>query len=132
MVASGGWAGQTGFFRLRFLQACLAGCGPALFDDLMGACDCQGVGGNVFGDAGAGADVGSILNRDGRHQGGIAADENPFADDRTILVDAIVVAGDGAGADVGLLADFAIAEVGEVVGFGALAELGFLDRKSVV
>src|SRR5690606_41919872 len=36
------------------------------------------------------------------------------------LVDAVVVAGDGAGADVGLAADAGVAEVAQVVGLAAL------------
>ena len=36
-----------------------------------------------------------------------------------VLVNAVVVAGDDAGADVGFLADLGVAEVGEVAGFDA-------------
>ena len=55
----------------------------------------------------------------------VAADECAFADARDVLVDAIVVAGDGSCADVGGVADFGVAEIGEVVGFGAFAEARF-------
>ena len=48
-----------------------------------------------------------------------------------MLVDAVVVAGDGAGADVDAGADDGVAEVGEVVGLGAFAERGFLGFDEV-
>ena len=46
-------------------------------------------------------------------------------------MDAVVVAGDGAGADVDALADDGVAEVAEVVGLGAFADGGFLGFDEV-
>jgi len=46
-------------------------------------------------------------------------------------VDAVVVAGNDSGADVGLLADLSIAKVGEVVSFGTFAEFGLLGLNEV-
>ena len=45
--------------------ASAAGFGPALFGDLAGAADAERAGGNSFGDAGAGADVGAFADGDG-------------------------------------------------------------------
>ena len=111
--------GASGLFRLA---PGAAGCGPAFDVDLFGAADGEGVGGDVFGDAGTRADVGSIADGDGRDERGVAADERGLANARDVLVDAVVVAGDGSGADVGAFADFAVTEVGEMVGFGSLTE----------
>ena len=66
-----------------FGRALGAACaGPAFLGDLTAAADGQSVGGNVFGDAGAGADVGSVADSDGRDERGVAADEGAFADAR--------------------------------------------------
>ena len=53
------------------------------------------------------------------------ADERAVADHGARLVHAVVVAGDGAGADVDLLADRRVAEVGEVVGLRAALDSAF-------
>ena len=42
-----------------------------------------------------------------------------------MLVHAVVVAGDGSGANVDACANLSVSQVSEVVGFGALAELDF-------
>jgi len=47
------------------------------------------------------------------------------------FVRAVVVAGDGAGADVDLLADGGIAEIGEVVGLGAAPEFRLLHLDEI-
>ena len=54
-----------------------------------------------------------------------------LADDGLVLVDAVVVAGDGASADVGAFADLRVAEIGEMAGLGAFAELRFLGFDEV-
>jgi hypothetical protein len=60
--------------------------------------------------------------RTGRDQGGVAADEGAFADLGAVLGGAVVVAGDGAGPMLAPAPDHRVAEVGQVVGLGALAE----------
>src|SRR5215831_2493833 len=57
-----------------------------------------------FGDHRAGADIGSIADFHRRHERRIGADESASADVGEVFVEAVVVAGDGAGADVGALA----------------------------
>ena len=73
---------------------------PAGFGDLAGAAEGQGAFGDVFGDAAAGGDVGACADGDGSDEGGVGADEDSVADGGEVFVDAVVVAGDGAGADV--------------------------------
>src|SRR3546814_12514737 len=58
-------------------------------------------------------------------------DEGAGADRRAVLQEAVVVAGDGAGADVGGGADGGVAQIAQVVGLGALAQLGVLDLDEV-
>ena len=47
------------------------------------------------------------------------------------LLNAVVIAGDRAGADIGAGADVAVADIGEVVGLGAGAEPGGLDLDEI-
>src|SRR6185369_11739813 len=48
-----------------------------------------------------------------------------------VFAEAIIIAGDGAGADVGLLADIGVADVAKVFGLGVLAESGFLHLNEI-
>src|SRR5262249_16693752 len=50
---------------------------------------------------------------------------------RAALVEAVIVAGDGAGADVGPGADLGIAEIAQVIGLGAGVEPGILGLDEV-
>ena len=52
----------------------------------------------------------------------IGADESIVANDRAVFIDAVVVADDGACADVDAAADGGIAEIAQVIGLGSLAE----------
>ncbi len=96
-----------------------------------GAAQGQGAVGDVFGDAAAGGDVGAGADGDGGDEGGVGADEGAVADGGEVLVDAVVVAGDGACADVDAGADDGVAEVVQVVGLGAFAEGGFFGFDEV-
>ena len=69
-----------------------------------------------------GADDGSVADRHRGHELDVRADEDARRRCRVVLGEAVVVAGDDAGADVRLLADRAVAEVGEVVRLGALRQ----------
>ena len=57
--------------------------------------------------------------------------KTPSSIDRLVLGCAVVVAGDGAGADVDIRADRGIAEIGQVVGLGARAERRLLELDEV-
>ncbi len=116
-------------FPCRFPVA--EGLRPALLNGLPGARERERVGRHVLGDDAARADIGALADRDRRDQGGVRADEGAGADLGAVLVEAVVVAGDGAGADVGAGADARVAEIGEVVGLGARADLGVLDLDEV-
>ena len=70
-----------------------------------------------------------ILHR--RHQRAVGADEGLGADHGPPLAVAVVVHGDGAGADVAGRADVGIAEIGQVVGLGAAAHAGGLELDEV-
>jgi len=48
-----------------------------------------------------------------------------------VFVHAVVVGNNRAGAEVGFAADFGVADVGEVVGFGAFADGGVFDFDEV-
>src|SRR5262245_12260991 len=82
--------------------------GVAFFVGLSGAADGEGGGGDVLGDGGGGGDVGAVADGDGGDELGVAADEDVFADAGLLLGVAVVVAEDGAGADVGVFADVAV------------------------
>src|SRR5262249_28589615 len=65
---------------------------------LAGAADGEGVFRRVLGDGAAGGDVGAAADDDGGDELGVGADEDVVADEGGVLVDAVVVAGDDAGA----------------------------------
>src|SRR5262249_15953638 len=53
------------------------------------------------------------------------------ADYRAVLVEAVVIAGDRAGADIGFGTYLRIAEIGEVIGLGAGTEPGGFDLDKI-
>src|SRR3989454_12365725 len=113
------WLGGGFGLACSHLPATLGG--PAGFVDLAPASDAQGIGGNIFGDGRASGDVGAVAHPNGCDECSVAAHKHTFADCRGVFADAVVVAGDRAGADVGFAADFGVAQVGQVHGFGAFA-----------
>ena len=66
-----------------------------------------------------------------RNQGGIAPHEGVFADLSLVFAQAIVIARDGAGADVGTIADLGIAQIGQMIGFRSRAEASVLQLHEV-
>src|SRR5690606_32068721 len=60
----------------------------------------QGGGRHLAGDHRTGGGGGTVADGDWRHQRVVGADEGIHADDGAVLVGAVVVAGDGTGADV--------------------------------
>src|SRR5438309_10886082 len=70
--------------------------------------------GNVFRDDRACPGAGALAKFDGSDQHRVHPDEGPVADLGPVLVDAVEVRRDRAGADVGVLADVGVAEVGDV------------------
>src|SRR6266851_5819836 len=102
-------------------------CRPARFVDLAAAGDSQSIGGDIFRDGRTCGDVRAITDAHGRDQGGIAADENFAADRGRILVEAVVIAGNRARADVALGSDLRIAQVRKVHRLGTFADRAFLE-----
>src|SRR5687767_7108726 len=94
------------FFRFRFSFSFLLFplfpllIGPSLYVPLFACAHRQRSSGYVFAHGGSTADVGSFTDRDRRHEVRIAADEHVVLDSRLMLADAIVIARNGAGADV--------------------------------
>jgi hypothetical protein len=82
----------------------------------------HGVRRDVIGDNTACGDERTVAERHWRHQDRVGAHEHVAADHRAVFGKSIVIAGDGAGANVRSLADFRVAEVGEVIGLRTFAE----------
>ncbi len=91
----------------------------------------QLTGRRVLRDRRAAADRRAGADLDRRHQHAVAADVRVGADRRAVLVRAVVVGGDAAGAEVDPLADLRIAEIGQVIRLGAVAEARVLDLDEV-
>ena len=79
----------------------------------------------------AGADGRARADRHRRDQLGVGSDVHVVLDDGAVLVRAVVVAGDGAGADVDVAADARVADVGQVVGLAARPDRARLDLDEV-
>ena len=82
--------------------------------------------GHILGDGAAGGGVGTIAHLDRGHKVGVAADEAVIADLGAELILAVVVAGDGAAAEVAVLAHIAVADVGQVAHGVAAGKVGVL------
>ena len=72
-----------------------------------------------FGDDRARGDIGSVANRDRGDEGRVRADEGAGADVGLVLGEAVVIAGDGSRADVGVRPDSRIADIGQMIDLGA-------------
>src|SRR5687768_8258469 len=99
---------------LRFARRLTPLSGPGFLVCLAGAPDRERISRHVFGHHRAGGGVGALSHLHRRHQRGVRADEGPRADARQVLVPAVVVAGDGAGADVGLFPHHRVADVSKM------------------
>ena len=99
---------------------------PALQIGLALPGDAQRLCGHVLGDGAAGGGVGTIAHLHGGHKVRVAADEAVIADLGAELILAVVVAGDGAAAEVAVLAHIAVADVGQVAHRVAPGKVGVL------
>ena len=97
--------------RQSFLRFALLRNPARLCSTCLAARDRQRLRRDVLGDRRSGGDVGVLADAHRRDQLAVAADERAVLDDRLMLVHAVVVAGDRAGADVDLLADRRVAEI---------------------
>src|ERR1700752_617730 len=115
---------------LRLLALAEAG-GPAGKAPFLAASDGQFVGGDILGNNRAGADDRARADADRGYQRRVGADESPRTDFGPVLSVTIIIAGDRAGADVGPLADRSVADIGKMIGLGALAQLGLLHLNEI-
>ena len=83
------------------------------------------------GDRRAGADGRARAHRDRRHQHAVAAHVHVVAEHGAVLVGAVVVGGDAAGAVVDAFAHRGVAQVGEMVGLGAARQRGVFHLDEV-
>src|SRR5579859_1314650 len=86
---------------------------------------------HVFAHRRSRAHVGAFADGDGGDELGVGADEGAVLDDGLVLVHAVVVAGDGAAADVHFRADVGVAEVAQVIGLRSLAQTRLLGLDEV-
>src|SRR4249919_1729003 len=75
--------------------------GPAFLNGLSATSKSKRIGRHVSGDHRARTDISAVADGHRRNQRRIGADEGALADIGAVLGPAVVVAGDGAGADVG-------------------------------
>ena len=73
-----------------------------------------------------GGHIGALADGDRRDNRAVGADEAALANDRLVLLPAIVVTGDRAGSDVGPLADYHVTQVSHVAGRHPVFEHGVL------
>src|SRR5262245_42111330 len=89
--------------------------GPAWFVLLTAARNRHGVRRHVLRNRRTGSHVSALANHDGRDELRVAADKHAVFDDRLMLLHAVVIARDGAGADVHVRADRRVAQIREMV-----------------
>src|SRR5258708_8291337 len=101
--------------------------GIALDVALLRAGDAERAVGHVLGDRRAGRGVGVVADRDRRDERGVDAAVDAAADPRPVLGAAVVVGRDRARAEVRVVTDVGVADVGQVRHLGAGADVGILD-----
>src|SRR5512136_707394 len=74
--------------------------GAPLLVHLLGPTECQRVRSHLLRDGGAGCHVRAASDANRRHETGVGSDEGLVLDDRLVFAEPIVVARDGAGADI--------------------------------
>ena len=81
-------------------------------------------GGGVFADYRTSANRRVSANGYGRYQGAVRANKGAVADLGLVLVRAIIIASDRAGADIDRVAEHRVTQVTQVIGFAINTELG--------
>src|ERR1700744_907394 len=113
------------------LLPCTELIGPARYFLLLGPRHSQRVRRRRPGDHRTGADIGAVTDADRRHQRRVRTDEGALADIGVMLVEAIVIAGNGTSSDICTRADAGIAKVGQIVGLGALFNAAVLHLDKI-
>ena len=88
--------------------------------------DAQRLRGHILGNGASCGGVGTIAHLDRSHKVGVTADEAVIADLGAELILAVIVAGDGAAAEVAVFAHIAVADVGQVAHGVAPGKVGVL------
>ena len=88
------------------------------FDCFVASANAHTVFGKVNGNGSACRNVGVVLNSDGSYDIAVAADKHAVSDGGAVLVLAVIVYEYRAAADVALIADIDVADIGEVRHFG--------------
>ena len=102
-----------------------------MFHLLAGAAEGERSGRHILGEGGAGRHGHPFAEADRCHQHRIRARFAAGSDHGAVLVDAVVVGGDRAGADVHLAAQIGIAQIAQVVGFHAALQPAVLHLHEV-
>src|SRR5207247_8185021 len=89
----------------------LSSLSPVRNVPLLAGADAKRAGRDVLTDRRAAADVGTAPHGDRGHQLRVAPDEGAVFNHGPVLFLAVVIAGDGAGADVHIFADGGVAEI---------------------
>ncbi len=112
------------------LKFCAEARCPACFFKLPAALDCQRVRRDLFGNDAARAYVSTIADFQRRDERGIRTDEGVLADVGKVLVEAVVIAGDGPCPDIRARTDPRIANIGQMVDLCAGLDFSFfgLDK----
>ncbi len=93
--------------------------------------DGERVGGDIFRDDAARADIRAVADLHGRDECCVGTDERARADIGEMLVEAVVITGDGPCADIRARADARIADISEVVRFRALLDARILNLDEI-
>ena len=93
--------------------------------------DRERIGRHVLRDGRSGGDVRARANAHRRDQLRIRSDERAVLDDGLVLVHAVVIARDRAGADVRALADRGVAQIRQMVGLRAASQRRFLELDEI-
>ena len=89
------------------------------------------VGRDIIGDCRACASIGFLTDFDRGNEDCVGAYENLVINNGFVLLQTVIVAGDGASADVAFAADFGVAKVCQVVSLRALADVRLLDLDEI-
>src|SRR6266540_6176277 len=116
---------------LRTLNVVFSLLHPPVLVFLSPACDGECAGRNVLGNRGSSADVSALPDFDRRDDRCIASDEGAILDDRRAFDAAIVVACDGAGADIDVGTDGGITKIRQMIGFAPRAKRRFLQLDEI-
>src|ERR1044071_8922343 len=105
--------------------------GPTLFHLDGGPFQRKRPGRNILTDAGSRPDNSMGPDLDRSNEVDIRADESLILNKGGRLLDPIIVAGDGAGADVNIFSQSCITQVGEVIDLGSFPDFGVFDLRKI-